>query len=162
MGIFDLFKKHNRPVKQNSYNIFDEFSMDIRMLDKSEFTKEGEEINSTGSKIIKYCDYLPEKELGIFERLEFIEFENGERNIFFKGFVHDMPMAPLIDLVNRLYKGLGKDSVNNGQFENWEIDAIQNMTWTGRFYSNIEFPICLSQDDIDIELSILGIRTSKL
>jgi len=160
MGILDFLKKENQPVKRLTYDIFSEFSMDIRTLDKNDFIEDGEEINPAGSKILKFYDYLTEKELNIFERLEFIEFENGERNIFFKGFVQDMPILPLKSLANRLYEGLGKDTLGNGKFEDREIEAIQNMNWTGRFYSETKPPISLSQDGVDIELAILGIMSS--
>ena len=152
MGLFNIFKSNK------DYNIFKEFTIDIKNLDKKDFHVLDEEINSEGSKIIRYSNQYPIKELGFFDTLEFIEFESGERRVVFKAFIHETEINPLIELINRLHKAYGKDMLANTIFEETEIDDIKDMTWTGRLWYDVKPSITLRQTGSEIELAIMSVN----
>lgn len=160
MGIFNMFNKEDKVAKKD-YSIFDEFSIDIRNLNKEDFIDLDEEINSAGSKIVRYSYSLPLKELELFDSLEFIEFESGERNVFFKAFIQNMDATPLINLINRLHLAYGKDLLGNEKFEDSEINSIQRLIWTGRLWDKAKPSITISQETVFIQLGVLGINVQS-
>lgn len=156
MGLFDLFKKQEQKAESN-YLIFDEFTIDVRNLKKEDFIEMGEEVNSDGEKFKLFEYGLPLKEWDIFSNLEFTEFEDGTRNIFFKIFSPNVNAEKLTEVINKLHKNLGEDLTGFSRFAPSELEDIKKFTWTGRIWHNSNPRISFTQEATDIKLGILGI-----
>jgi len=155
MGLFNIFKSKEENINPN-YSIFDEFKIDLRNLDKyaDDFSEMDDETNSSG-EIIKVYFSTSFKELDLFDSIEYYDFRNGRKNIFLDfALSNDMDITPLVKLINRLYKNLGKDDIGKKEFEDKEMQQITNITWLGRSYSKVKTPFSISQTGGMIKLTI--------
>ena len=155
MGLFDAFKKKEK-ITQKPFSIFDQFSIDIRNLDKKDFIELDEEINLIGTKYKVYSYMLPLSEFDIFDSLEFYEFLSGERNVFFKAtLLKQFDAKKFINFINRLHENLGVDEFKNTKFEiPLETNDIVKMQWLGRWWKNFKPEIIITQQAMFLTMVI--------
>ena len=147
MGLFSFTKKD----KPAAVNFYANFSLDIRNLDKQFFHQLPNRVAGNGDELKVYKFNNPINDFGFFNELEFIEFPNGNRNVFFisKGHLTKDKVFALGFLIDTLISYFGKDDSNRGKFEAVkELGHMEIFAWSGRAWTSKAKPgVMLDMDD---------------
>jgi len=150
MGLFS--KKKKSVLSLIDFNVSD--------IDLSTYNFLGNETNSLGTELKSFDKDIDSKINNIFDRIELIEFPNGERNVFFLGKISETKPQDLKKIVNSLVSIYGKDFTNSGKIDTTELNNIyRSGFWTGRTWDKVSPTVSIDGiTDETIKLSILGIN----
>ena len=107
-------------------NIFNLIKIDLSKLPNAKCVNMGTEKNSSGGNLTKYQLLLDEKEMDLFETLEIIVFETGEKRYIFKDFDQFPEILNGLDLlVMQLWSIYGEDIHKKGILAKDDIELIE-------------------------------------
>jgi hypothetical protein len=164
MKISDFLKPYSRPsgLEKKSSENHDAFIKllipDLKNINKDDFVELGEEVNLGGTRCKRFTKSLVKTEMGMFNQIDILEFDNGEQGVYYKAPAKNLKVENIAQIVNQLHKEYGEDFFGNKLFDIYDENSINRDFWTGRYWNKNKPRISIKLMNDCLELAVTGIK----